>query len=743
MRPRRRSAALLLALGLGLPGDARAQAPTAPAPDGGDQAPEAAVSEVVTVVAARFEQPVREVAAAVGRIERLELDRRQARDYADALRAEPGLSVTRDAGRFGAGSIRIRGIDGNRVALQVDGVPVPDGFAIGTFSNAGRESVAVEAVGALEVLRGPASAAYGSDALGGVVQLTTRDPADLIGTGDSWAAGLEAGADGRDQGLGVTALAAVEGRRWRALALGGRRDGSERDNEGEVPANPAETSRTTGLIKLVGMFDRGWLALGLDGASGRVETDVQHLVNGPGQYATTEKMLADDRSEHLRGSLTLELESASAWRAETTARIYWSESGVEQATSQWRGTDPRAPHPTLRERRYEYDTDLAGGTLAVRSRWTLGGTEHDLAWGAEVRRTRISELRDGVQVDLATGESTRMVLGEQLPVRDFPRSEATEVGAFLLDSIALGEGRWRLLPALRFDAYRTRAEPDATFAADNPGVSVVDTDDARLTPKLGVVFAATAAQSLWLQLAEGFRAPPVYDVNVGFTIPSLGYEALPNPDLRAERSRGLEVGWRWDAARGGAQVSFYENRYRDLIESRALIGRDPATGTTYFQSVNRDEARIRGVEARLRWGLTGRLEGWRLDLGGAWSEGRDLLRDQPLNSVDPPKLTLAAGYSGVGGLWTAEALWTLVDGKQGEVDSSVAGLYAPPGYGVLDLFATWTPRPGLTLRAALANALDRKYWAWPALRGVVAADPRLDFYTEPGRALVIGASLRF
>ena len=43
MRPRRRSAALLLALGLGLPGDVRAQAPTAPAPDGGDQAPEAAV----------------------------------------------------------------------------------------------------------------------------------------------------------------------------------------------------------------------------------------------------------------------------------------------------------------------------------------------------------------------------------------------------------------------------------------------------------------------------------------------------------------------------------------------------------------------------------------------------------------------------------------------------------------------------------------------------------------------------
>ncbi len=701
------------------------------------------VVESVTVVAARFEQPVREVAAAVGRIERLELERRQAQDLADALRAEPGVSVGRDAGRFGAGSIRIRGIDGNRVALQVDGVPVPDGFAIGSFSNAGRELVEVEAVARVEVLRGPASAAYGSDALGGVVQLTTRDPAELLGPEDGAAWELDLSADGRDHALRTSALAAGQGRRWRLLALASRRDGEERDNEGDVAPNPAATRDSTGLVKLVGLLERGWLTFALDGERGGAETDVRHLVGGPGQFATTEKMLADDRSEHLRVSLALELDSAAAWRSETTARVFWSGSGVEQETRQWRGPDPRTPHPTLRERRFELDSDLAGGSVAVRSRWAAGRFDHDLAWGAELERTRLAERRNGRQIDLVTGAATAVVLGEVLPVRDFPRSEAVALGVFVLDSIALGDGRWRLLPALRYDRYRTRAEPDAIFRADNPGLETVDTDDGRLTPKLGLVRALTGSQSVFVQVAEGFRAPPVYDVNVGFTIPSLGYEAVPNPGLRPERSLGVEIGWRVETPRLASQVSVYDNRYQDLIESRALVGRDPVSGTTLFQSVNRDRATIRGAEARLRLALTGRLEGWSLDFGGAWAEGRDTRRDEPLNGVDPPKLTAGAGYAGRDGRWTGELLLTLVDGKQGEVDTSVADLFAPPGYGVLDLFATWGPRPGLTLRAALTNVLDRRYWSWSTLRGVVAADPRLDFYTEPGRALLVGATIRF
>ena len=701
------------------------------------------LAESVTVVAARFEQPVREVAAAVDRIERLELDRRQAQDAADALRAEPGVAVGRDAGRFGAGSIRIRGIDGNRVALQVDGVPVPDGFAVGSFSNAGRELVAIEAVDRIEILRGPASATYGSDALGGVVQLTTRAPADLLAAGETTAFELGLAADGRDHGLRASALAAAEGGPWRLLALASRRDAEQRDNRGEVPPNPASSHEDTGLIKLVALLERGWLTLALDGRRGRVETDVRHLVNGPGQYATTERLLADDRARHLRASLALERDSPRPWCAETAARLFWFASGVEQETSQWRRPDPRTPHPTRRERRFDFDTDLAGASLAVRSRWTAGRFRHDLAWGAELERTRLSERRDGRQIDLVTGATTDVVLGEALPVRDFPRSEAIELGAFLVDSIGLGDGRWRLLPALRFDLYRTRARPDAMFRGDNPEVEVVDTDDRRVTPKLGLVFQASAHQSLYLQVAEGFRAPPVYDVNVGFTIPSLGYQALPNPGLRPERSLGVEVGWRAATPRLSAELSAYDNRYRDLIESRALVGRDAQTGTTLFQSVNRDRVRIRGAEARLRLALAGRLAGWSLDLGGAWAEGRDTRRDQPLNGVDPAKLTVGAGYAGPAGRWSGQLLVTLVDGRQGELDTSVANLFAPPGHGLVDLFATWTPRPGVTLRAALTNLLDRRYWSSAGLRGVLADDPLLELYTEPGRALLASASFRF
>ena len=59
-------------------------------------------------------------------------------DWKDLFRYEPGVSVGANADRFGIGDIRVRGLGGNRVRIQVDGVPVPDAFAIGSYSSAGR-----------------------------------------------------------------------------------------------------------------------------------------------------------------------------------------------------------------------------------------------------------------------------------------------------------------------------------------------------------------------------------------------------------------------------------------------------------------------------------------------------------------------------------------------------------------------------------------------------------------------------
>jgi len=732
--------------------DGEGRATPEPSPERSDasseaEGPERGAAEIfdaVTVVGGKVERPVGEIAGTATVIDRQELDRRQAQTLEDLVRYEPSISVVGSAGRFGSNGFRIRGVDGNRVAIEIDGVPVAEGFAVGSFADAGRDLVEPELLRTVEILRGPASAAHGSDALGGVVVLTTRRPADLLGAGETAAGALRLGYDGRDEGARGSGTFAAAGERWRLLGLASYRTSHEVDNRGTVPPDPADAWRGAAFLRVERAFERGLLGVTLDREERRVETDVHHLVHGPGQFATTERLLGDDRAGRTRLLATLLWGEIGGLVDESTTRLYWSESSSAQETAQWRAPDPRTRHPTRRDRRFDFREELAGAEWTAVSEAATGGIEHRVVWGGEIEATRWSERRDGRETNLETGAVTNVILGEDLPVRDLPISEGLALGLFVADDVVLGEGRWRLQPALRYDRYSMEPRPDRLYREDFPDTPVVGIDVDALTPKLGLIRELGRGHSVYVQYAEGFRAPPAYDVNIGLRIPIFDYEAVPNPDLQPERSRGVEIGWRHAGAGAAVHLAAFENRYVDLIESRVNLGRDPATGITRFQSLNRDRARIRGAEGRLRVELETlgpRGRGWSLDAGFAWAAGKDTRRDRPLNSVDPPRLQAGLSWESPGGRWWASAIGTWVASKVGEVDASEADLFAPPGYELLDLYARWRAGARWSLDLALLNAFDRKYWTWARSRDLLADDPRLDFHTAPGRALLIGVSL--
>src|SRR5690606_36114096 len=166
-----RSTPFFLAIGLLLPAVAQAE----PTP--------AVEFDRVVVTATRTERVVADVPNTVDIIDRERMDELIVRDLEDLFRDEPGITVGTGFGRFGIGDIRIRGLGGNRVRIQTDGTPVPDAFSIGSFSNANRNFVGLDTLKRAEVVRGPGSSLYGSDALGGVVSFTTKDPSDYLGAG--------------------------------------------------------------------------------------------------------------------------------------------------------------------------------------------------------------------------------------------------------------------------------------------------------------------------------------------------------------------------------------------------------------------------------------------------------------------------------------------------------------------------------------------------------------------------------
>ncbi len=737
-----RSFALLLVPGI-VVAQADADAPVDPS--------DLALLDSIVVVASRAAEPLSQVAASVAQIEREDLDRYLVHDLEGLTRYVPGIGVTRDAHRFGNGGFSIRGLEGNRVRILVDDIPLADAYSIGQFASAGRDLVDLEAVERIEILRGPASTLYGSDALAGVVAFRTRDPEDLLArSGDNQHVGLRFGWDGMDDSFlrAASWAAADESSRWQAMAVVGRRSGHEADNRAwraEDGPNPIDYRRDNLLAKLVHeRGNAGRYTLTVEANRNDRETAVNSLRFGSGRYSTTYRLDADDSDRRDRASLAAQWQPQLGWLQSLDAQVYVQETSVRQDSDQYRLADAATPFESLRWRRFDFQSDAIGMNLLGQSRHEGAGLRHWHVFGIDLARQRYEGLRDGVETNLVTGATSSLILGEPLPVRDFPNTDADSLALFWQDEIGIGE-RLALIPGLRAEWYRLRARPDAIYLEDFPDGNPVDVDERQITPRLGLRWALGGGHSLFAQYARGFRAPPFGDVNIGLILPVYNYEVRANPELRPERSHGLELGWRHVGDTLRASASVYENRYRDLIESRANLGIEPGSGLLVFQSVNRDRARIRGVEADLLWRLpfgSAGPGGWHLRGALAWSQGDDLRRDQPLNSIEPGRIALGLRYEADSGRWGVETATVGVQRKS-RIDQQNGPFFAPPGYGRVDLYAWAEPWQGVRVNAGLVNLGDRRYWEWSGVRGVRANAEDIGFYSRPGRSFAVNLALEW
>lgn len=765
-----RPSLLFLALSLSLPQVAHAQAAES-APDGADAPAE---FDRIVVTATRSERAIADVPNTVDVIERERMDDLLVRDLRDLFRYEPGITVTRGFGRFGIGDIRIRGLGGNRVRIQVDGIPVADAFDIGSFADANRNFVDLDTLERVEVVRGPTSALYGSDALGGTVAFVTKDPQDYLGEGKNAYFGLKLGFESDWEGLFGGATAAFGGARWSGLVALSHRQGKETENQGENPGeddpstpnfvennnrtlpNPQRRDGRSLLSKLVYAPDADRrFRLTAEGNEDRADTEVltarTTTVSPFPPFARTTVNLQNgsDLQTRARVSFAHEMDALTlAFADGLDWQVYRQDSETTQRTVEQRtlATGRAPPLRDRREREFNFDQRLHGVQLNLRKAFATGGARHTLSYGFEIERTDTRQKRDGRRIFLDTGAVTPVVSPDTFPVRDFPISRTTEAGLYVQDEIefaggAPGEGAFRLIPSLRADYYALEPELDPIFAEDNPGVAVSRLRERNLSPKLGAVWKFAPAWSLFAGYARGFRSPPYNDVNIGFTNLQFGYTAIANPDLKPETSDGFEAGLRFVDEAAYFGLTAYYNRYDDFIESLALVSAPPQTPLLVFQSRNVAQARIYGAELKggVQLGaLSPRLMGWSLRGAAAYARGDDCTEDVPLDSVDPLTATLGLAYEAE--VWGAELAGRFVDGKRRVSDPT---LYVQPGFGVLDLYAHWAFAPGAKLNLGVFNLADREYLEAGDLPPVPADSTTLDRYTAPGRSLALSVAVEW
>ncbi|MEN3930803.1 TonB-dependent hemoglobin/transferrin/lactoferrin family receptor [Microvirga sp. W0021] len=707
------------------------------------QKPRSAMDEI-TVTADRTESTIYDTPSTVTIINDQKIDRDNINTMGELVRDEPGVSVGNQPGRSGASSYTIRGIGDNRVRIQIDDIKIADypgsNKGSGTYT---RNFIDFDALKQVEIIRGPSSALYGSDAIGGVVSYITKDPGDFLTKDKNWFASGKLGYDSSDLSKTQTITGAARMGDWETMVIYTHRRGHElRPNTDEQP-NSQRYEVNNVLGKLV--YNGGEL--------GRFRLTGEYTYRTTGTNLITEQTTTggtrgmpytrvfdsygDDTMSRPR--ISLDWTKTLDWAIADTVKIngYWTEVRRDDSTIQYRGSSTgRAPSvPTVvRDSDNGYHQDIRGADIQFTADRELWGWQHSITYGGSFDVTTSSRPRDRYELNVLTGRTTKTVAGETYPNKNWPDTRTTQGGIYIQDIIQYG--KLRLIPALRYDYYHLEPHPDAAFANSNSRDFVVESQTHHaFSPKFGVTYDLLDWLRVYGQYSHGFRAPPYDNANFGFTNSVSRYEILPNGNLKPETSNGFEIGFKGKFDNGSSfQLNGFYNLYDNFIDT-VTVGTS-SSGLTQFQYQNLSKVRIWGIEAKGDWHLT---EEWSVFGSLAYAHGEDEDTKKAIDSVDPFSFTAGVRYKNVAG-WGGEVR---ARGAARKSRVSDDGYYRPGGYAVMDASFFYDYSEHLSFNAGVYNVFDRKYFSAQDVVGVSSSSSILELYRSPGRTIAVNATVRW
>ncbi len=496
-----------------------------------------AISERVVVSAGLVPVTRSGTGAALTVIDESAMQARQMESTVDALRSVPGVTVSRSGGRGGVTSIFPRGGESDFTLVLVDGIRLND--MGGNFDAAHLPLFDLDRI---EVVRGPQSAIYGSDAVGGVVQLVTRRGGPPRAT-----ALYEGGSFGTWRGSG--AVSGTTGRvRWGGGAERVASDGFTgiAPGTGEVVGND-DYVRTDGTasvgyqapqVDVAGLVRVGGNERGVPGPYGRDPNDT---------FSAVDRVSRNDNETVAAGLST-------TWRLQPALQV--------------RGAFSVADRDSAFLSQYSPDAPTSSGNRMISGRGQVDGARSWWSWtaGAEYVRERArSAFITGLQDQEIPVERTQVgVFGEGR----IERGALSVQGGLRVEQVVRGALEGNLSTFSRRPSF-----PEDTVRVANPRVSLS--------------WRALGDELSWLRVrgnaGTGMRAPGAFEI--AFT---------DNPGLRPERTRSVDAGVEAGLLRGRLvfDALYFRNHYDDLI---VTVGR--VAGTTTYISDNISNARAQGAEA--------------------------------------------------------------------------------------------------------------------------------------------------
>lgn len=658
------------------------------------------------------------------KIRRQALDKQMVSDESDLVRYDPGISVV-EGGRSGSNGFTIRGVDKDRVAINVDGLAQAESRSSEAFQelfgaygnfNANRNTSEPENFSEVTLTKGADSLKSGSGALGGAVNYKTKSASDYVSEEKPYHLGIKGGYIGRNSQKFSSITAAGTWLGLDALMVYTRRFGKETKNNSDAADtvitdnkqswNPNAGSTNYGsrgvarskpdpqdwvnkstLFKLGYNFNDknriGWIYE--DSRTDRTTTELSNMwaANWKGEA------LGDTRSRQdisYRKRIGFEYKNQLDQGPWDSLNLRYDRQTIDMSTWTWdlptdyaqNGINSDVYHMfrNIRQKTAQYSVDTEKQIDFSKSVWAmqygLGGSKND---NGNSDHSYWVRLYDPKYQTSNNQELTMLV-----------ESSSKNRFAYWNNTFQFGDSsQYRLNAGLRYDNSSSKAKDNPNYTPAIRGqIPYLGSErkHSGFSYGLGLDWKFTPHLNLLAKYSTGFRAPTSDETWLLFPHPDFYLKA--NPNLKAETAKNFELGLAGSGKAGNFKLSGFQTRYRNFIELTYMgVSSDNPNNPNYapisdgtalvsspvWQNQNRSSAWVKGLEFNGTWNLDsiGLPQGTHAGVNVSYIKGKAKQTNEqetPINALSPWSAVYNLGYDAPSKRWGINAYLTHTAAKK-------------------------------------------------------------------------------
>ena len=658
------------------------------------------------------------------KIHRQALDKQMVSDESDLVRYDPGISVV-EGGRSGSNGFTIRGVDKDRVAINVDGLAQAESRSSEAFQelfgaygnfNANRNTSEPENFSEVTLTKGADSLKSGSGALGGAVNYKTKSASDYVSEEKPYHLGIKGGYIGRNSQKFSSITAAGTWLGLDALMVYTRRFGKETKNNSDAAdtvitdnkqswspnagstnygsrgiarskPDPQNWENISTLFKLGYNFNDqnriGWIYE--DSRTDRITTELSNMwaANWKGEA------LGDTRSRQdisYRKRIGFEYKNQLDKGPWDNLNLRYDRQTIDMSTWTWdlptdygrNGVNSDVYHMfrNIRQKNTQFGADAEKQIDFSKSVWAmqygLGGSKND---NGNSDHSYWVRLYDPKYQTSNNQELTMLV-----------ESSSKNRFAYWNNTFQFGDSsQYRLNAGVRYDNSSSKAKDNPNYTPAIRGqIPYLGSErkHSGFSYGLGLDWKFTPHLNLLAKYSTGFRAPTSDETWLLFPHPDFYLKA--NPNLKAETAKNFELGLAGSGKAGNFKFSGFQTRYRNFIELTYMgVSSDNPNSPNYapisdgtalvsspvWQNQNRSSAWVKGLEFNGTWNLDsiGLPQGTHAGVNVSYIKGKAKQtngQETPINALSPWTAVYNLGYDAPSKRWGLNAYLTHTAAKK-------------------------------------------------------------------------------